>query len=177
MDAKLLAKIALRVLAVYMIAKGIMELPALMTVPVYASDAHYAGPDFLWIFAAVLSPLIIGLGLWFLATRAANWVVGSGENADVPMEVSGATLLAVAFISIGVVFVVQSLPNVLGLIYASEEPSNGAQGPSVFYSRYFLSECIRLILGLVLMAGTRNLVRLFHRFREFGLAPASKGRE
>lgn len=169
MDAKLLAKIALRVLAVYIIAKGITELPELMTVQVYAGDAHYAGPDFLWIFSAVISPLIIGLCLWFLAPRAANWVVGSAGNADLSMKVSGATLLAVAFISIGVAFVVQSLPNVLGLIYVSQEPSGGAQGPSVFYSRYFLSECIRLVLGLVLMIGTKNLVRLFRRFREFGL--------
>lgn len=169
MDAKLLAKIALRVLAVYIIARGIMELPGLLTVRMYTGDAQFGGADFLWIFAAIISPLIIGLCLWFLAPRAAYWVVGSGEKADLPMAVSGATLLAVAFISIGVAFVVQSLPNVLGFIYASQEPSNAALGPSVFYSRYFLSEVIRLLLGLLLMVGSKNLVRLFRRFREFGL--------
>lgn len=176
MDAKLLAKIALRVLAVYIIAKGIMALPELMELPIYTGDAHYAGPSFLWIFAAVISPLIIGLFLWLIAPRAAHWIVGDVGKANLSMAVSGATLLTVAFISVGVTFVVLSLPNILGLIYISQDPSTARIGPDVFRSRYFFTETIRLFLGLLLIVGTKNLVRLFTIFREFGLVADSSER-
>ena len=163
MDAKLLAKAALRVLAVFMFATGIMALPQLASMNYLPDMAEFVS----LITATVMlgAPLLIGLVIWMLAPRIAGWVVGKVDAASAPVPADAANIQAIAFVTVGMVLAIQAGSYVLAVIYVlftSPEMSG-----SLAHSYVLPAQIAKLVLGLVLLGGARIFTRLLQRVREF----------
>lgn len=167
MDAKLLAKIALRVVAVFMIAMGIMALPQIagMNDPSRASFSALT----LIIVLMEAGPVLVGIVLWFLAPILADWMVGDAQPPATAGALDAQTLQAIAFATVGLVVTIQAGAYIAGIGVTAMTSPNDFQ---VFLHSYvFAAQIIKLVLGLALLVGARAFSRLLLRLREFGLKP------
>lgn len=171
MDARLLAKIALRVLAVYMISIGILELPQIATMNIASQDVGTL-IFFTFMFMEV-APFALGVTLWLLAPRIGDWMVGKSVAAAPAKSVSTADLQTIAFVTIGLLIAIQAGAYIIGVIYSSlliaSWPDEANRYPSLFRNPMFGAQIAKLVLGLALLFGAKFFTRLFRRFREFGL--------
>lgn len=166
MDARLLTKIALRVLAVFMVATGIMGLPQLAMMDM-RSDVVVSA---LLLIAAIMitMPLLIGPILWVLAPRLAGWIVGKGDAVPAAGSVAAADIQAIAFVTLGLIIAIQAGSYVIGVIYVLMT----SDIPTSLTNNYVLpAQIAKLILGLALVFGAKGFTRFLRRFREFGLKP------
>lgn len=166
MDARLLTKIALRVLAVFMVATGIMGLPQLAVMDMQSDVVVSA----LLLAAVVMTsmPLLIGLILWALAPRVAGWIVGKSDTAPATSPVTAADIQAIAFVTLGLILAIQAGSYLIGVVImlmASDVPT------SLRNSYVVPAEVAKLILGLALVFGAKGFTRFLRWFREFGLKP------
>lgn len=87
-------------------------------------------------------------------------------------------LQTIAFVTVGLVIVIQASAYIIGLIYTSlvvaSWPDEANKYPSLFRNPMFGAQIAKLVLGLALLLGARFFTRLFHHIREFGLVPGSK---
>lgn len=174
MEAKLLAKIVLRLLAVYLIARGLMFLPEFFTVPFNSASGQYiSGFDpHLLLIMTLAAPIIAGIILWIIASLIANWMVGTGGT-----KLSSAfsrELQAIAISTAGLIIAIFSIPNIVGWFLRFFENSyyNGIHriyDPAT--SAYFIAAILQFLLGLFLILGVRFWVRLLRSARECGLQP------
>ncbi|HEY1772673.1 MAG TPA: hypothetical protein VGH91_05715 [Gammaproteobacteria bacterium] len=172
MDARLLAKLLLRILAVYTVAEGVMQFAALSDIESRVSD-----PQKELLIVVALSVLMTAVALWFLAPALARWAVGKSTISTGNLPIGAANLQSIGFACIGMLIVVQALPPLVLRIFESatilaSRTSN--QDPSTLItSAYFYTDLFKLTLGIVLLFGAGFFTRAFRRFREFGLPPAS----
>jgi len=180
MNAHLLAKIALRVLSVYIMARGIMELPNLYTISLYAGSVvseMEAQKSILYL--AVVSPVVVGLALWFLASPLSSLVVGPEAGTHTPKNISVSEIQAVVIATVGFILFFFTVPGFVGLMVQLYGTQNMIDGERIFNSNtlsYVLSSGLKLLLGLLLIMGARFWVRLLTRFREFGLESKSSNK-
>lgn len=171
MDAKLLAKIALRVLAVYIISIGILELPQIATMNIASQDVGTL-IFFTFIFMDI-APFALGVTIWLLAPRIGGWIVGKSVSAVPAKSVSTADLQTIAFVTIGLLIAIQASAYIIGVIYSSlliaTWPGGHDKYPPLFLSPMFGAQIAKLVLGLALLFGAKFFTQLFRRFREFGL--------
>jgi len=179
MDAKSLSTIGLRLLAVYLVATG------LMAIPVYLGFIHDAGwsnspGSANWNFhlMVILAPFVVGAALWFLAPHVAKWVLGKTENSAVSERADVVGLQTAAFSVLGIFIVIQNLPTLIYLIVDALGFAPGsniplANGQTIWSSDQFYVALLRTLFGAALVLGSGFFTRLFRRFREFGLVPRS----
>lgn len=114
-----LSQIAVRVVAIYVIAQGIMYLPSIHSVMLYGSNR--TGVDesaFSLIIAAIFGPMIVGLVLWAAAPTISKWiVVGAEEDAAEQAPFTLRQLQAVVISTAGLVIVFLSLPGFISLLF------------------------------------------------------------
>ena len=84
MDAKSLSTLGLRLLAVYLIATGMTDVPIYLGF-IYAAAGPNSSASANWNFylMGILSPFVVGAALWFLAPHIAKWVLGKTEGRAV----------------------------------------------------------------------------------------------
>lgn len=171
MDAKLLAKIALRVLAVYIVSIGILELPQIATMNIASQDVGTL-IFFTFIFMDV-APFALGVTLWLLAPRIGGWIVGKSSSPAPAKSLGMAELQIIAFVTVGLVIAIQAAASLLGVIYSSllvaSWPDVSNKYPSLFLTPMFGAQVAKLVLGLALLFGAKFFTQLFRRFREFGM--------
>jgi len=168
MDAKMIAKIALRVLATYIVATGIMGLPQLLSIPQRNDDTFFLFVFIFFLFL-VVAPLIVGVALWMLAPKMAGWAVGKVDPATSDNPVKATDLQAMAFMTVGLIFTMQAAWYIAGIVYATVlESTSPGNNPSLYHTPGFYSQIAKLVFGIVLIVGAKSLTRLFQRFREFG---------
>jgi hypothetical protein len=179
MDAKSLATLGLRLMAVYLIAAGITDLPIYLGA-VYDAVAPHSSLSANWGFylMGVLSPFVIGAALWFLAPSIGKRVMGKAGDTTVSGSVDASNLQTAAFSVLGVYFVIQSLPILIFLIVDALGFAPGsniplANGQSIWSTDHFYGALLRTVFGTALVLGSGFFTRLFRRFREFGLSSSS----
>lgn len=167
MDAKLLAKLALRVLALFMIATGVMALPQIGTLD------NQNGSSFSLLAATLVvmdaGPVLVGIALWFLAPILADWMVGEADSPARAKAVDADTLQTIAFATVGLVVAIQAGSYLAGIFLTAATLPNDFQ--AFLHSYIFVAQLVKLVLGLALLVGAQFFSRLLLRLREFGLKP------
>ena len=163
MDAKTLAKVGLRILAVYFIAEGIVQVWAFLSLRIaWSSTTTFKHTSILIIFA-VLSPALVGILLWLVAPAAGRWAAGREAHEKSAIPLNAQTLLDIGLIAIGVSLFCAAVIAALGSIYstlASEQPR------ALLQDDYVLSQMVQAALGVALILGARFFTRLFYRLRQ-----------
>ncbi len=179
MEPNILARIAVRVVAIYVIARGIMYLPSIYTVLLYndgRSGIDTAG--IVAIIAAVFGPLVVGIVLWMVTPALSKWIVGE-KNGGEESGTSIGQLQAVAISTAGLVIVFVSLPGFISLLIQTFGGAYEFEGQRTFNVNSvanFLASGLKVLFGILLVLGVRFWVRLLHRFKEFGLEEKSSNK-
>ena len=179
MDAKSFSTFGLRLLAVYLIATGLIDIPVYLGF-IYDEVLPNSSASANWNFylAGFLSPFVVGAILWFLAPHIAKWAVGKTENIAVSERVDVMSLQTAAFSVLGIFIVIQNLPTLIYLIVDALGFAPGsniplANGQTIWSSDRFYVALLRTLFGAALVLGSGFFARAFRRFREFGLVPRS----
>ena len=152
------AVLGLRLFALYLVARVLLDLPAnhalLITSPAALT------------FAAVLLPLLAAAAIWLNVGRVASWVLpprraGSLEEGSGP-DAEG--VAALAYAAVGLLLIGQALPPVL----VAAALQAGGRGAADWTSPELLSAGLTVALGLLLVAGARSLPGLVSRLRQAG---------
>ena len=86
----------------------------------------------------------------------------SGTNSsESDSHLSLDQLTTLAFVIIGILTIVRTLPVVVGELIVQLFPVRGVERPNFFIIRHFLE----LALGIWLTVGTQSILRLIKRFR------------
>lgn len=166
MDARVLAKLALRVFAIYIIAQGILILPGLLDIAVQAkpSDPILSYPLFLVL--ATVAPFVTGALLWSLAPRVATWILREAEASIPASPVTSEALQIIAFVTLGAVLLVNTLPRIVGILFAAITTKD--LGYVILRGEDFFTAVGVAVLGLALSLGGAFFTRLVRRLRESG---------
>lgn len=172
MEARLLAKILLRLLAIYMIVRGIMLLPDLYFL--FSATQFHSGSlnPYFWSVITVFAPVIAGIILWALSPFIAFWLVGA-DARQLNVSITPKDNIQEVAISIaGLIIVVLAIPEIVNALIQLFTRSffNGLH--RVFDMgelAWLIASALQLLIGLWLFLGVRFWGRLFRKAREFGL--------
>jgi len=180
MEPYLLARIAVRIVAIYVIAQGIMYLPSMYTALSYSGASYeFDVSAVAVIIAAIFGPLIVGIILWVVAPAVSKSIIGDVNNRKVE---AGATIdqyQAVAISTAGLVIVFISLPGFISLLVQAFGGSYEFEGQKTFDINVvarLLASGLKVLFGVLLVLGVRFWVQLLHRFKEFGLEEKSSNK-
>ena len=169
MNATLLTKITLRVLAVFLVGLGFWLLPDYFIATYNSIPPNSFKADTASWLQLVFNPAVYGLIIWLLAPRLARLAVGkeaSGASAPADpgaWQTAGLTVL-------GVYLIVENIPVILGLVIEFLGNGPGTQtwvgGTMTSLADHLTVAGARLILGVVLVLGAAYFTRLFRRLRQ-----------
>ncbi|HEV2332033.1 MAG TPA: hypothetical protein VGV16_02635 [Gammaproteobacteria bacterium] len=168
MNARLLGKIGLRILAVYLVGLGFWLLPQYFMFVHDKLPDHSVTANLDYYLELIFNPTVFGLILWFLAPRIAKWSLDKQESAA-PASTDAADWQTVGFTVLGVYFVLVNLPAVLSLLIVLTGHGLDDQiqqdGAYAAVGDHLIVSIGRLLLGAVLVLGAGYFTRLFRRFR------------
>ena len=173
MEARVLAKILLRLLAIYMIVRGIMLLPDLYFVS-SATQFHSGSLNpYFWFVITVFAPVIAGVILWAISPFIASWLVGADArqlNVSItPKDSIQEVVIGIA----GLIIVILAIPEVVNALIQLFTRSffNGLHRVfDIGELAWLIASALQLLLGLWLFFGVRFWGNLFRKVREFGLS-------
>ena len=167
---------AVRLLALYLIARAARSLPALISgwfsFRILKHDGLFAAV----VLAAVL-PLLLAIGMAVFSRRIARWVMPSSEEPLDPTP--GVSLVqSVAIGTFGLLLLATDLPDIV-LSVATLEMRNEmmSQSRSLLQDPKFLGSVLSVGIGVVLLTGASFWSRLISRFRRLGGAATEGAQE
>jgi len=184
MTKRELASLACKVLAIWILAKGVAHLGNIVAILVgmiegtigygaWGSAGYIAG--FTLTMVTMLLPglvtVVFALIVWKKADSLAGRMVGPDDGQPVSYDVSGEGLLTIAIVAIGVALVVFAIPDIVGAAWAWFAWSDASPWPRNPGPLFRASA--KLIMGLWLIVGTRRIVRVLAKVRTIGLDKGS----
>ena len=118
MDAKLFGQVALRVLAVYVFALGLMALPNLYQVLNDHVVPEEPRLDYRLFATALILPLVIGLLIWVLAPLLSLWMVSGVKVGPSAEPLDAKHLQTVALTILGLVLAYHGFSSLV--VYVAE---------------------------------------------------------
>ncbi|HKV96669.1 MAG TPA: hypothetical protein VJR90_04140 [Gammaproteobacteria bacterium] len=173
MEPRLLAKILLRLLAIYLVVRGIMFLPNLYIVRSAAQFHSDSLNPYLWSVITVLAPIVAGIILWALSPFIASWLVGANDRKLNVSMMSSDNIQEIVVGLAGLIIVILAIPEVVNwLIHLFTRSFFNGQHRVFDMDElaWLIASALQLLLGLWLFFGVRFWVRLFRKAREFGLS-------
>lgn len=163
MDVRELAKVALRVLSVYILAQALIVLPGLLDVAVEGTPQGGIPYGPLWLTLAMVIPFVVGLLVWILAARIARWIGAAEEGSTATSPLTADTLQVLAFVTLGVLFVVKELPQAAAILYEAAFFKDA--GYVLLRGEDFFVALVGTVLGMALILGSRFWMQLIRRWR------------
>ena len=172
MNSRLLANIAIKVVAIYLMAQGIVQVPSIVTALQYESLQIESNDGMLPIyFTSILSPLFFGLILWFISGFLSK-VVGKGIDHTEESELTTNNIQVVAIATVGFILVVMSIPQLISIsiqLFGNMDLVNGRKVLNINVLSYLLASITKIILGLALVLGASGWARLLNKIRGIGV--------
>lgn len=167
-----ISKIGIRLVAVYLMATGMMAIPAWAELVFQHPQSDTTNLSRGLYLSGVLAPFAFGVIIWFLGPLVAKWMLPADQTEGTSFDVD--TLQRAAFAVLGVYLVVMNFPVLVGLLiraasYSAHSQANYDYGQSPWHDYRIYTAALRSIFGVGLVVGGGYLMRLIDRIREFGL--------
>lgn len=171
MTLRTLFNIILKVLGIFFIKDFLAMASELVSSVIYLMHSGTT-TETIWTFVTVILILIMyGLVIWCLIFKT-NLIInklkldkGFAEDT-ISLNTHRSTILSISVIVIGGLLVVDEIPNLcqqLHAYYQQRRINHGAPNPSISYS---VVSGVKIIIGLFLMAGQRQIVSLIELQRK-----------
>ncbi|MFD2045073.1 hypothetical protein ACFSTA_15420 [Ornithinibacillus salinisoli] len=186
MNQKDFAFIALRIFACYLFIKSFMDVSHIVNyyvLPMYYEDLQELAQsnviNLILVLGPVLVQILISIVVWLYAEKFSRFVIPKYKEIKIKEESNQnefsltAHQFQVAAVSIvGLVFIVYTLPTFFSLAQSWISLKEVGVGFDTTEMKRellfaFLEKLLRLILGIVLFFGSKGIVGLLRRIREF----------
>ena len=171
-----IALIGVRILGLFFLGQGILELSNLYFIidVLPSSDLPYGikAEQAVVLSSTVCLPWLVGAGLLVWNRRLARWIVPNATGPSKPADAPDMSQLhAVAFSLLGLLMVWMTIPNFLGAWadYYNQMFVQRVDKVSGYVVVSLVSYSLIVAIGVALFVGRGFFVRLFQKFREFGL--------
>ena len=166
------AKIAIKIVAVYLMAQGIMQVPSIISLFQFSSTPMGENAQVIFVLvSAIFMPLIAGILLWAISNWLSRYIV-AGVPQDESANNSLPHIQAVAISTVGLIVVVLSLPQLISLavqLFGHTSVLNDEKVFSTAILSSFVASCVKVVLGLALVLGASGWVKLLYKIRGLGL--------
>ena len=165
--------LAVRLLALYVIAGGISMLPGLTALP-RVGLGEYEFTRGLWIAygMATILPVCLGvLALVFSRALARRITPSRPEDADVADTPRAGVrdIQSAAIGTFGLLLLAVTLPRLIATLATHRLPDRfHAEKSSLFEDKFFVAQLATAVMALLLCTGAGLWVRLIRRFRNLG---------
>ncbi len=178
MNPQVLAKIAIRILSIYLISQYIVQISGYLVMQL-AATVRQESIDSLLFLILSMAPLVLGILLWIISGTLAKWVVGKTTDTDYVegeekegMPLNAFQLQAVALSTAGLLIIFTTLPSIFNLLFQMFSEDSVLEGiimhengiPGLFFGLLF-----KVVLGILLVMGNGFWSNLLYKFKEFGL--------
>jgi hypothetical protein len=168
MNKESFSLIGIRLIAIYLIASGLVLLPNLPQLWVGPT------PDSTYILGYVLAlaaPLAAGIIL-FAISMTLSKLICKGLNSNQTSEANTKIneFHGIALSIAGLMILAMKFPDFIGVILQINQTAvlNNRQA-EYFSNSYFLSELLVLVLGVSLLLGAKFWINFYRWFQQFGL--------
>jgi hypothetical protein len=165
MTVKSLFSIILKVLGLFFIKDFLALIPQLLASLLFLTDNEMR-LEAVW---SLLSTALIIVVYWFVCyylifkTDQIISVLQLDKGFDtetIPLNIHRATILSIAIIVIGGYLVIDELPNFCHLVYLYFQENRMTHGLTQPTSGYFILSGVKIVIGIILMVGQRQIVNL-----------------
>lgn len=160
---KILTKVAIRMMALYYIIYGIMNISALIYhIGLIRDNEVFYGPvEYVSLSLPIVLSIIAGIILWIVAGKISNKILGKeDELATFPLPMI--QTLQVALIIIGVVLILNGIPTLVSNIYLYGK-LDGFQTAFTVKS-VLIEQSVKIVIGILVVIFapfiTKNIFKL-----------------
>lgn len=169
MGSKKTAAIVLKILGVFMIAKGlnfVFSFLILLAVSSNGQPLTSYGPMIL----PNCSYLLVGFLLWILSERIASWMVKGEQASEATANTNLEWLAKLGFALLGLFLIGESLPKVLSILVALLTiPDYFSVMIGTMTISNITTPFFSLLIGIGIFLGAEGLTKAFKMFRNLGL--------
>ena len=162
--------IGVRLLGLYLVAQGVLELPNLVFLAQVPRDPEFTSLLYFLHASAILAPLMLGIVAFAFSSQISSLIQVEPDTATSGRQVNLEEIQSLVFAALGLLIVFLSFPRLLST-WISIYQSNVINERSVGYlsTPAFISPLAGVVFGVVLFVGARYWTRMYNWFREFGL--------
>ena len=169
MSYQKIALLACRIIAVFIIANWLGNLSASLVAFFYQP---FNLQNLIYGVVSMALPVVVGILLWVFSTRLAAYMVKPlerGEETPAVM-VEPETVHALAFTIVGILLLVNALPNLVSALTTySLLPEHAVARSLVEVISRVTDSAVRIILGLCLIFGSKGLAGLLKKIKTAGV--------
>ncbi len=160
---KILTKVAIRMMALYYIIYGIMNLPTIIYYigEIKGNEALYGPIQYMSILLPTVLSIIAGIILWIVAGKITNLMLDKEEEL-VAFPLLMAQALRVTLFIIGVVMILNGIPTLVSNIYLYNK-LDGFQTAFTVIS-VLIEQSVKIVIGIVIVIFapfiTKNIFKL-----------------
>lgn len=165
-----LARIAVRLVAIYFLSQGLIQLPGLLVLPRLAETVMGGTFSQLQVVLASILPLVVGLALWIGAPPIGRLVVGTVDEDERPA--TAFEIQAIAVSTAGLILLFSAVPGLVSYFYIAVVQAPEFGGVRRYNDGVFgmlLGTGLQVILAVLLILGARFWSRALWRIRTFGV--------
>ncbi len=167
-----LAQIGIRIVAIYLIAVGVSSIPDVyLFVSTYDPDGEYTTFIYASVFAAILSPAIVGLLLWFAAPKLSSYVISIHPTSEENTALNINQMQSTVMVLIGVYLLAIYTPSAIAMCYqffSTTVEVNGVEAYKTSLLPSVITANLKVILGIALIIGSNQIVRGIAKIRTIG---------
>ncbi len=168
-----LTALVIKLMGVFILIRSLSFLPMsfgnVFTVG-WQDRGEWIGTLFLLGFLSVL-PVVFSLAIIILSDTIAKWLIKDDHSVELPDSVRKENVMLVVFTCIGLYLIVTGIPNLI--VYANRALMyyrNRGDWSAPSFSAYnqfslLLGPIVQIGLGVWLFAGSKGLVKLWHKIR------------
>jgi len=171
MTPRTLFNIILKILGIFFIKDFLAAIPQLLSVMLYLTKSDSI-PEAIWTLVTTILILVAYGVVSFLLIFKTNYVIDilkldqGFEEETLSLNIHRSTILSISIIVIGGLLVADELPNFCRQLFSyfqEKRMTYGQTNPSLSYS---IVSGVKIIIGMILMTGQRQIVNLIDRQRK-----------
>jgi len=172
MNPVVLTRIAVKVVAIYLIAQGLMQVPNV------AAAVQFSEAQINWnsqilpvLVVAAITPLVFGIVLWIASNKLSDVILRGVDSTEIS-SVSSNEIQAILISTIGLLILVLAIPQLTSLciqLVATTKPVDSGSGLNVFLLSYLVAEIVKIIFGLSLILRVSGWMKMLRKLRGLGL--------
>lgn len=172
MNAKTVAIIAVRILALYLIVLGLAQLPNISVIVRSFADYDEKTKQLVYVvLTATIAPVVIGIITWILSPSISRLVLRDIKLVK-EESVNAFQLQAIVLASAGVIILVHTIPQLMNIVLQAlnaHDPAESDFRMSTFFGASFWAALVKVVLALSLVVGSTGWVKLITKLRGAGL--------
>jgi hypothetical protein len=177
MAPTILARIAIRLVAIYLLSQGLIYVPGLLALPGLSESAGASTFSVVQVVLVSILPLLLGLALWIGAPPISRLVVGPVHEEERPA--TAIEIQAVAISTAGLILLFIAVPRLVSSFYLAvvEAPQiDGVRSYNDGLIGMLLGAGLQVLLAVLLIAGARFWPRVLWRIRAYGVHERSSNK-